>query len=236
VGAAGSPLDDASFNAGTNSGSSHEYQDTANRLHFYIIGKHTDSDGILHYTIGVQSFDGTGPQTRGVKLAAAPATQAPDTGEWSTCTFPLTNTGVAATTDPATNPSDATQYLNSDVYRLSAFATGTGWTAQLEDVLATAKFGDTTSVPVYVSRADGASQTGRVTLTATSVSDPSKTATAVCGVSGTDVGGTVPATLALSLGTPANFGPLHAGTRSRSGSSRRSPPPMRSGRAATRRR
>ena len=36
---------DASFNAGLNSGSSYEYEDTANRLHFYIIDKRTDAAG-----------------------------------------------------------------------------------------------------------------------------------------------------------------------------------------------
>ena len=64
-----------SFNAGLNSGSSYEYEDTANRLHFYIIDTHKDADGVLHYTIGVQSLDGAGPQTRGVALADAPGVQ-----------------------------------------------------------------------------------------------------------------------------------------------------------------
>ena len=50
----------------SNSGSSYEYEDTANRLHFYIINKRTDAQGILHYTVGVKSLDGAGPQTRGV--------------------------------------------------------------------------------------------------------------------------------------------------------------------------
>ena len=64
---------DASFNAGLDSGSSYEYEDTANRLHFYILDKRTDAQGILHYTVGVRSLDGAGPQTRGVgaRLAAA---------------------------------------------------------------------------------------------------------------------------------------------------------------------
>jgi M6 family metalloprotease-like protein len=204
-------LNDASFNAGTNSGSSYEYEDTPNRLHFYIVNKRTDAQGVLHYTIGIKSLDGAGPQTRGVALQAAPATAADPAGDWATCTFPLTNTGASAPTDPAANPSDATPYLQSDVYNLSASTTGTGWTAQLKNALATAKFGETISVPVYVSRAAGAASAGSVALTATSVSDPTKTATAVCGVSDGQVGGSVPSTLSLTLGTPAAFGAFTPG-------------------------
>ena len=63
---------DGSFNAGLGSGSTYEYEDTANRLHFYIINKRTDAQGILHYTVGVRSLDGSGPQTRGVALASPP--------------------------------------------------------------------------------------------------------------------------------------------------------------------
>ena len=61
-------------------------------------------------------------------------------------------------------------------------------------------------VPVYVTKAAGASAAGRVSLTATSESDPSVTQTATCGLAAGDVGGTVPATLSLTLGTPASFG------------------------------
>ena len=52
---------DASFNAGLGSGTSYEYTDTDNRLHFYILDKRTDAQGILHYTVGVKSLDGAGP-------------------------------------------------------------------------------------------------------------------------------------------------------------------------------
>ncbi len=199
-------LADASFNAGTGSGSTYEYEDTANRLHFYIIDKRTDADGILHYTIGVKSLDGAGPQARGVALGG-PTSGAVE-GDYATCTFPLTNTGAAAATDPTAHPQDASAYLTSDVYSLSASTTGTGWSAQLKNALATAKFGDTINVPVYYTKGTGA---GSVSLTATSVSDPSKTATATCSSSDSTVGGAVPATLALTLGAPASFGAFTPG-------------------------
>ncbi len=202
-------LDDATFNAGVGSGSSYEYEDTANRLHFYIIDTHKDANGVLHYTIGVQSLDGNGPQTRGVALADAPGLS--DDQGMQACTFTLNNTGTAAATDPALHPQDANAYLTSDVYRLTAASTGTGWHAYLRNALTTAKFGDSVKVPVYVTQDAGAAHDGTVTLQAVSVSDPSKTATAVCGVSNGDVGGTVPATLALTLGSPAAFGPFTPG-------------------------
>ncbi len=165
---------DASFNAGLGSGSSYEYEDAANRLHFYIIDQHLDAAGILHYTVAVRSLDGAGPQTRGVSLAAPALGNAEG---FSTCTFNLKNTGAAAAVPAGTHPQDAAAYLGSDVYRLSTTATGTGWNAYLKSALTTAKFGDSVSVPVYIEKGTGS---GTVTLNAVSESDPTKTASAVC--------------------------------------------------------
>ena len=95
---------DGSFNAGLGSGSTYEYEDTANRLHFYIINKRTDAQGILHYTVGVKSLDGAGPQTRGVSLASP---QLGNAEGYTTCTFNLTNTGAAAAVPAGTHPQDA---------------------------------------------------------------------------------------------------------------------------------
>ncbi len=66
-------LNDASFNAGLDSGSSYEWTDERNRLHFYVVDKTTDAQGILHYKVAVKSLDGAGPQTRGVALQSAGA-------------------------------------------------------------------------------------------------------------------------------------------------------------------
>ena len=56
-------------------------------------------------------------------------------------------------------------------------------------------------------------QNATVTLTATSVSDATKTATATCSLAATTTtaGGTVPATLSLTLGAPATFGAFTPG-------------------------
>ena len=85
-------LNDALFHAGLNSGSEYEWEDTPNRLHFYVIDRHQDARGVLSYKVGVRSLDGAGSQTRAVALKAA-----------TSCRFTLTNTGQAP-----------------DIYRLSA--------------------------------------------------------------------------------------------------------------------
>ena len=59
---------------------------------------------------------------------------------------------------PATvHPQDQSANLTRDVYRLSASATGTGWTAKLLNALTAVKFGESTTVPVYVTKATNAS-------------------------------------------------------------------------------
>ena len=50
-------LNDATFNAGTRSGSEYEYVDTFNGLHFYVLAKHRDPSGVLSYDIGVRRFE-----------------------------------------------------------------------------------------------------------------------------------------------------------------------------------
>ncbi len=166
-------LNDALFHAGLNSGSQFEWEDTPNRLRVYVIDVEKNKEGILCYTLAVRSLDGSGQQERGVTLEAKAKQKAkvPNTP----ITFMLNNTGKAAETDPGLHPSDASAYLNFDVYRFSISIEGKGWTAQLLNGLAAVEFGGSQTVPVYVSREDGGSPSARVTLRATSVSDPSKT-------------------------------------------------------------
>jgi hypothetical protein len=195
---------DATFNVGLNSGTLSEYEDAANRLHFYILDKRTDDTGVLHYKVGVRSLDGAGPQTRGVSVASPTLGTAEG---YTTCTFDLENTGAMATV-PNVHPQDASTYLDSDIYRLTATATGTGWSAYLKNAFASAEFGRSVSVPVYVEKGTGS---GTVTLNAVSESDPTKTASAVCTLSDSAVGGSVDATLALTMGAPASFGAFTPG-------------------------
>jgi M6 family metalloprotease-like protein len=253
-------LSDAAFHAGTKSGSKYEYVAQDNRLHFYILDVESDAQGVVSYTVGVRSLDGSGPQARGVSasagtqaafssmsslmelvqrmhsegatsnrtdqklqltlnqirvreargqfkqavasmqyfldtveedvtdeaaqqqlLDAAYAKNAELGGAGATsCTFPVTNTGAAGTSTG--QPEDVTKYLDSDIYRLSVAATGSGWSAELPNALAAVKAGQTENVPVYVSRSGSAARSGSVTLTAVSESDPTKRVTATCSV------------------------------------------------------
>jgi M6 family metalloprotease-like protein len=169
-------LNDALFHAGLDSGSAFEWQDAANRLHFYVVDVHKDASGILSYTVGVRSLDGAGPQTRGV-AASAPAAHALD-GASASFDVTVRNTGAAAPIGAALHPQDASAFLAGDIYRLSVSVDGRGWAAALRNALVAARFGESVRVPVSVTRsASGAASTGRVALTAVSESDPSKKAT-----------------------------------------------------------
>lgn len=172
-------LNDALFHAGTNSGSQYEFVDSANRLHFYVIGRTTDASGVLSYKVAIRSLDGRGPQPRGVSVAAGQRSGTATTG--ATCTFPVTNTGSSAGTG-AGHPEDVRAFLNADVYRLSASVAGAGYRVVLPNALASTGFGTTTSVSVGVAATSAAAATGTVTLRARSESDPAKTATATCTV------------------------------------------------------
>jgi hypothetical protein len=131
--------------------------------------------------VAVQNINGAGPHTRGVEVeAAAPLNIAPQA---AFCEFPVTNTGVAADVGDLHPDENEAAYVNHDVYRLATTADGAGWYAELPNALATAAFGETVTVPVYVSREEGSSTNATVELTATSVSNPTKTSTASCALS-----------------------------------------------------
>jgi uncharacterized membrane protein len=167
-------LSDALFHAGTNSGSEYEYTDTANRLHFYITNVHRDRAGVLSYTVAVRSLDGSGAQQRGVRVL--PSVAKPASNGVQTCNFPLTNTGEAGTVSE--HPEDVTPYLEGDVYRVSAEVNGKDWAISVPNALTTANAGQQVTVPVYTKA--GTSPLAKITLTATSESDPSKQSTATC--------------------------------------------------------
>jgi M6 family metalloprotease-like protein len=166
-------LSDALFHAGADSGSEYEYVDQANRLHFYVLDVVRDKSGVLSYAVAVRSLDGAGTQRRGVRLSPGVAVAAPQRG-WAKCALPLTNTGTAGTAP----------YSDGDVYRLSATASGRGWSAWLPNALTTAKAGKRATVNVYAMHTAGAAHLGQVKVTATSESDPTKKATTICAVVG----------------------------------------------------
>ncbi|MGK5554145.1 M6 family metalloprotease domain-containing protein [Actinomadura kijaniata] len=162
-------LSDALYHAGADSGSQYEYVDKDNRLHFYVLNLKRDRKGVLSYTVAVRSLDGSGPYRRGVKVGSG--VQRAASQGWSKCVLTLRNTGKGGT-----------GYNASDVYRLKATVAGSGWKTWLPHEIATAKAGGGTRVEVWAKRSAGADRHGRVTLRATSESDPTRTDTGTCHV------------------------------------------------------
>jgi len=169
-------LNDALFHAGTNSGSQYEWEDAANRLHFYVINLATDARGVRTYTLGVRSLDGAGPQTRGAAMTAPSGALRVAAGQSAAASFTLKNTGKAAAIPADAQKQDVTTFAGGDIYRVSVSVKGDGWTASLPNALASVAFGASQPVPVVVARANKSASQATITVTAVSESDPSKRA------------------------------------------------------------
>ena len=157
-------LNDALFHVGTNSGSAYEWEDRANRLHFYVVDVRRDARGILSYTLAVRSLDGAGPQKRGVSLQTSDATS-------GRMTVSVRNTGQAAALPMNIHPRDATSALGADLYRLSASVEGDGWAASLPNALIAVPFGNDRSLDVYLRHTNDAAATATLVISAKSESD-----------------------------------------------------------------
>lgn len=169
-------LNDALFHAGVGSSSQYEWEDAANRLHFYVIDLQRDANGVLSYVVAARSLDGAGSQSRGV-AATAPAAST-ITGAAGTVTVGITNTGGAGTPPAALHPRAPVSAFASDVYRLSVSIDGSGWTADVLNVLTAVRSGETATIPISVRRTAAGGASARLTVTATSESDPGRKATA----------------------------------------------------------
>jgi M6 family metalloprotease-like protein len=175
-------LNDALFHAGERSGSKAEWQDTPNRLHFYVIHptRHdattlVDGGGLKGYIVAVRSLDGAGPHTRGVSLTALDSHQ---DGARKNVLFQLRNTGTTAPVPDNIHPRRRDSAFESDVYRLSATVDGTGWSVDIDNAFAVVEAGMSALASVQARHTTTASSTAKVTLRAVSESDPTKVATA----------------------------------------------------------
>jgi M6 family metalloprotease-like protein len=163
-------INDATWHAGLDSGSSNEFVDDLNNLHFYILDTRRTDDGVLLYDIGVRRLTGAGAFERGAALVAA--TKIPRRqGHLASCAFPLTNTGAAGE-----------GIYDSDVYRIEATSSSAKWQVSLQNNLAHAAAGETVEVQAHVLKVDDDPGQTTVTLTATSEADPTKSASATCSV------------------------------------------------------
>ncbi|HEX6196707.1 MAG TPA: immune inhibitor A domain-containing protein [Jiangellaceae bacterium] len=157
-------LDDATFHAGTGSGSEYEYLDEFNNLHLYVLDSYRDEDGVLTYDVAVRNTDGAGGYERGAGLADPVSYAVGDST--ALLRAELTNTGEAGD-----------GLFGSDVFRYSAEVDGAGWDVWLPYEVGAVAAGDTGNVAVYATAGDGASESATVTVTATSETDPSATST-----------------------------------------------------------
>ncbi|HSG02077.1 MAG TPA: hypothetical protein VLA20_13135, partial [Vicinamibacterales bacterium] len=169
-------LNDALFHAGLRSGSAFEFVDEPNRLHFYVIDRHMDERGILAYTLGVRSLDGSASSARGVALEA-PATA---TANQTAPAFGVTvrNTGSASAGNDTAHPGAPAMAFAHDIYRVSVAVEGEGWVADVQNALVAIRAGQSASVPVFARTSNPAAM-ARVTVTAVSESDASKRVQAV---------------------------------------------------------
>jgi M6 family metalloprotease-like protein len=168
-------LNDALFHAGLNSGSQFEWEDEANRLHFYIIDVKKNEDGILSYRIGVRSLDGSGLQKRDFNVTHPPVRKIK--GNSGYVFFTVANTGKPSATDTSLHHQNTSPWLNSDIYRLSVKCEGTGYSVLLLNELISLEPGETAEIPVYVSLEKGASRKAKINLTVISESNPDRKVT-----------------------------------------------------------
>jgi hypothetical protein len=168
-------LNDALFHAGLNSGSQYEWEDAANRLHFYVLDVHKDDRSVLSYQVGVRSLDDAGSQARGISIAqGSPKTD----GQYEKCTFAVTN---SARVLPGSAKTKRAEHFGYDIFRLLAAAKDPGWSVQLQNALLALKPGTSASVDVYFSRPEHPG-VSTLTLTGKSESDSSQSSSAVCTV------------------------------------------------------
>lgn len=174
-------LADALFHAGTESGSEFEHIDEANGLHLYVINPHRSAEGVLSYTVGARSLDAKDKNDYGVSIKKGrvlkTSEQSPTNGGVF-CSFDITNNGTFADSNKVEGT--LADHMQSDIYRLSASTESSGWKVQLPNELATAKFGDKTTVFVAAGATDDADNVGVVSLTVTSESDKTAVGTAKC--------------------------------------------------------
>ncbi|HBC79080.1 MAG TPA: peptidase M6 [Bacteroidales bacterium] len=162
-------LNDALFHAGLNSGSLFEWEDEANRLHFYIIDVNKNDEGILSYEVGVRSLDGVTVRKRDVSVSKPSVRKIK--GNNGYVTFTVKNTGESSAADTSMHHQNTLPWLNSDIYRLSVNCEGKGCSASLLNEIISLKPGETGEIPVYVSF-DKVTRKEKISLTVTPESEP----------------------------------------------------------------
>jgi hypothetical protein len=141
-------LNDALFHAGINSGSLNEWTDEYNRLHFYILDKQINREGVLVYKVGVTSPEGSGPEANDISIMAPETRTLKDSAYVN---FTLKNKGAYP-----------------DILRLEVKSENPGWSAQLLNNFVSIMPGETIVVPVCMMRSKVAPKMVKINLNAQS--------------------------------------------------------------------
>lgn len=169
---------DALFHAGTDSGSKYEHVDESNGVHLYVVNRHRSNKGFLSYSVAARSLKDTSSNEYGVAVSAGsvlPSAEL-DTRSGVYCSFQIKNNGTSI----AEAGTEAKAYATSDIYRLEASVTGSGWEVHLPNEIAAAQFGQEVSALVAARAAKGSGPEAIVTLKVTSESNKSVTGMAEC--------------------------------------------------------
>jgi M6 family metalloprotease-like protein len=156
-------LNDALFHAGLNSGSSYEYTDESNRLHFYIIDLDRDSSGVLSYTLGVKSLENNEARKRGMSVEALPQSSEDKTEHV---------VKVALTNNTATEAPGKLTCNDYDIYRISVSVNGKGWKAMVLNELVAVACGQKKDFSAYYLADKNADSRAEVTVKIVSESNP----------------------------------------------------------------
>jgi M6 family metalloprotease-like protein len=167
-------LNDALFHAGPTSGSLAEWEDTANRLHFYVVDRKTDARGIISYTLAVRSLDGSGPQQRGIIGFSSVQSR---TQNRQVILVQARNTGEARALPDSLHPRRRDGVFNNDVYRLTAVVEGRGWSVDQPTEFVAIPFGENRDFLLNVRRQNGSAVRARLIWRMVSESNPAFTAT-----------------------------------------------------------
>ena len=167
-------LNDAPFNAGTNSGTEYEYVDNDNRLHFYVLDVRKDADGrrALQGRGALAGRRRAADARREARSTPVPGTDA-GLGHLH---VRLTNTGAAAAT-PNAHPQDVVAFLGATSTACARPRTARAGRRSCERARHGEVRRDGPGPGVRHARAPAP---GSVTLQATSESDPSKCMAASC--------------------------------------------------------
>jgi len=161
-------LADATFHAGTGPGTVSEFVDEANRLHFYVLDIARDEEGVLSYEVAVRSLDGGGPYDHDVSVTEGTHEPA-SPGRVAVYRFRVFNDSFLAGVIAGT-----------DLIRLQA-TTEAGWGTTLTHSVIDVESASPETVDVYITLPDVEEgetlPSTSLTFTATSETDPTKTAT-----------------------------------------------------------